>query len=407
MIDISVSISSFENSVVQGNYSFGENIKILLLQQDEDIFSKLPFDIEEIYTDPLFFAIFNNYNKNKYLTQKELTCQLNALIFGYSNNETKNNRTIVSSDEYGRFYIPKEGWFSGINPNSFFHIYKEDEKYIHLEDSNGHTVDFFHEPCLFIEGTQIELMKYSHPLLRQYFSSDFYNDVDFVECVNKHMNNIKIALSNIKNTTPSVYSLIEKVLNRIVLFDIDSKCTNSFMSRSAYGAAFLNTYQEDYNEVFFIEDLTHQVGHVIFEALVYEREEYFNGDYNIILESNKYEDRTIEIGFHSLFTYLLILTSLDASLQLELYRGKKLHEIKGRLLYTLTKCGNDLNLINEEKANKYFTEKGLKIYYVILKTYHEIRDRRFYLFEKHTIKNQPYNFTYSVFDKMNPILVNK
>lgn len=39
--------------------------------------------------------------------------------------------------------------------------------------------------------------------------------------------------------------------------------------------AFFNVYQEGYDEVFFVDDISHQTGHIIMNTFWFERKEHF------------------------------------------------------------------------------------------------------------------------------------
>ena len=62
----------------------------------------------------------------------------------------------------------------------------------------------------------------------------------------------------------------------IFLADADRK--NSFASVSVQGISFLNAYQKEYNEVFFMDDFAHQSGHVIFSAMIYDVDNFIQSD---------------------------------------------------------------------------------------------------------------------------------
>ena len=64
------------------------------------------------------------------------------------------------------------------------------------------------------------------------------------------------------------------------MFRTDPKNTNSFATIKAHGMAFFNVYQDEYDEVFFVDDIAHQTGHIIFNVMIYESNRFFKKDKN-------------------------------------------------------------------------------------------------------------------------------
>ena len=122
-----------------------------------------------------------------------------------------------------------------------------------------------------------------------------------------------------------------------------------------------------------------------------------------VLDSNQYEDRTIEVFFHALYTYSLILPCLDACYSNNLFNGKKLHELEGRILHSLWKSKHDLDIVTDSKANIYFTEIGLELFDLIKAHIEVVYNKNIFLYDKYTLKGQPYNFTYEIFQKQNSV----
>jgi len=71
-----------------------------------------------------------------------------------------------------------------------------------------------------------------------------------------------------RRATPVLFDALRSVTRRIVLYSAD--LPNSFATLSAHGVAFLNV-KDDNDEVFFVDDLAHQCGHIMFNALTQEK----------------------------------------------------------------------------------------------------------------------------------------
>ena len=389
-----------DNLIKNGHTSFGDLLKSILYQYDNNIFEVLSFDDDEIFTDPFFYAMFNLNESNHFQEKENRRLMINSILFGYSHMpEYKALGVEISTDSCGRFYIPRKGWFltTLINENIF--IIEANNNIILKHNDN--IIEYSFEPTKFIKNSSIEVMKYRHPLFSQFYPNEIYNNINFEGANEKHLSNLEKAFDILEKHCNSVFNTIRNVLKRVVLFDISPEWTNSFMSRSAYGAAFFNCYQEEYDEIFLIEDIVHQTGHVIFEALIFDRESIFKVDHNTILESNEFEDRTIEVFFHALYTYSLILYSLTSCHKSNIFEGLKVKELEGRILYTIIKARHDLETITNEKAHQYFTELGLEIFTDIKEKIQGLSKDYANLNELYTLKNQPYNFTLSIFMEEN------
>lgn len=387
-----------------GSTKLIENIKILLYKQNPDIFEILDFEYEIIYKEPLLFAYFNNKS-----TQ---ILSIESLICGYSD---RTRIVELVSDEFGKIYLPNIGWILTKNTNDYFVFDKSDFK-LFKEDIE---VDFIFEEIELLENTSIELLKYSVPLLKQFYfnTENELLDVEIKKITQKHIKNITKAYNLIKEHVPTQYELIEKYSPKCVVFNIDTYQRNSFATLSAQGIGFFNAYQDDYDEVFFVDDISHQTGHVIFNVMIYESNQFFRKDKKTVLEiinmpdGSLIEKRDLHVVFHALYTYYTSFICLDACLENNAWEGKQKHEAIGRIAFYINKCYRDTLLIDnpinsEEKATEYFTNDGLLIYRELKAKWKEMYEKWFGLTEHFDMSNQPYNFTYSLFLELNPLLQN-
>jgi hypothetical protein len=218
----------------------------------------------------------------------------------------------------------------------------------------------------------------------------------------------------IKEHIPTQYELIEKYAPKCVVFNFDTYQRNSFATLSAQGIGFFNAYQDNYDEVFFVDDIAHQTGHVILNVMIYESNQFFRKDKKTVLEiinmpdGSLIEKRDLHVVFHALYTYYTSFICLDACLENNVWEGKQKHEAIGRIAFYINKCYRDTLLIDnpinsEEKAVEYFTNDGLIIYRELKIKWKEMYKKWFGLTKHFDMSNQPYNFTYSKFLELNPL----
>jgi hypothetical protein len=362
-----------------------ETIKILIYKEAPYLIEKINLEDQDTFLEPLLFAYFN---RKENLFSREA---LKEILQGFfKKNETIKNEFTFNKD--GIAYIPKIGYFRKDEIKPFDNI-------------------------IILPNTNFEVITYQIINLK-YIFRDFNNIViDESKIIISKMlyednkKSLSSALSNIKQYSNNHYSLIEKCCKKIVLFKTDPKNTNSFATINAHGIAFLNVYQKEYDEVFFIDDIAHQTGHIIMTTLSFKRKEYFLIDENENIKSitnNPKEYRSLYILFHALYTYYTTTLCLDNCLSNNCFDEKKTHEAEGRVGFYLIKYKLDLDSFMEV-ANHYnglemvLTKKAIFIFQMISEQFIQIRNKYYSTLKEFSYKNQPYNFTYKEFIKLNPI----
>lgn len=360
-------------------------IKILIYKESQYILEKIDLDDKEIFLEPLIFAYFNGKKDNSF-PQKILE----ELLQGYYQEKEKlklnfsfNNNEIA--------YLPNLGYFK-----------------------SGQQIPF--SQIEMIKGTSVEILKYSHPLIDVVFKSVSENDfVDNDLIINEQLYNENIgyltnAFQYIKASSKAHFELIEKHCKKCLLFKTDPKNTNSFATINAHGMAFFNVYQDDYDEVFFVDDIAHQTGHIILTSMLFERKKLFLVDENKnigAITKKPSEYRSFYTLFHALFTYYTSLLCLNNCIEHECFDDRQMHEAKGRIGFYLRKLISDLDNFNKvvEHYNgieKVLTIEGIEIYDVMNATFEDMINKWYDLSNKFEYHNQPYNFTYKEFIKLNP-----
>jgi len=397
----------YEN-IKLGQKQLIENIKILLYKKDSNIFNIIDFEDDRIYQEPLLFAYFNDKKSNN--------LNLYTILYGYMNFDAQKKGISVESDEYGRVYLPNIGWLMTNENTQKLKLYKDKNSKIKLL-YKGFICEYKLESIEKIDNTNIEYLKYPIPLLKQYYY-DVDNNLINVEIERisiKHLKNVTRALNLIKQFAPKHFDLIVLATKKIVVFNVDTTLRNSFATLSAHGISFSNAYQKEYNEVFFIDDIAHQTGHVVFNALTYDLPNFIKIDPNTILESlelgnNITETRNIQVVFHALYTYYTTFICLNACIDAEVFDAKRKHEALGRLYFYIRKCYQDLSLVETANIDNeliglkdIFTERGLEIYFEIKNKFDLIRVKWIEILKVFNMSNQPYNFTYFKFVELNPL----
>lgn len=381
-----------------------DNIKILLYKKDETIFETLDFENDLIYQEPLLYAYFND---------KDPEISLEQILYGYIEPTKRTGKISISTDKFGRVYLPNFGWLHTETNNEKLLLFTNSSE-ISLFNENQ-KITFSFEPLEIIENTNVELIKYPISLLKQCYYDVDSNlvEVEIEDITVKHREDLYEAWNLIKTLAPNHFEIIQKATSKCVIFNVDTYLRNSFATKQAQGVGFFNAYQPTYNEVFFVDDIAHQTGHVIFYKMIYEVENFIKIPSATVIQNIKVEDviiekRDIYIVFHALYTYYTTFLCLDACLDSKVFVNEKKHEALARICFYINKCYNDLMLVenSEQKPDGIFTEDGMIIYneiknmlnLMILKYGEEVKE--------FDMSNQPYNFTYSKFTELNPFVTN-
>ena len=372
-------------TIIQNKDIIINTIKILIYKEVSNLLEKLDFEDDNTFLEPLLFAYFN--------TKENLFSKgaLNEILQGYFKIEEKIKiKYTFNKNEIA--YIPKIGYFSKDEINPFDNI-------------------------IILPNTNFEVI--THQIINlKYIFKDFNNNVidESKITISKMLyednkKSLSTALSHIKQYTNNHYSLIEKCCKKIVLFETDPKNTNSFATINAHGIAFLNIYQKEYDEVFFIDDIAHQTGHIIMTTLTFKRKDYFLIDENLNINNitNKHNEyRSFYILYHALYTYYTSTLCLDNCLSNNCFNKKQEYEAIARIGFYLLKYKYDMDnfrkVINHYKGiEKVLTEKGIAVFKKINDQFMFIRNKYYDTLKSFSYENQPYNFTYKEFIKLNPI----
>ena len=385
-----------------------ENVRILIYKENPQIFELLDYDNDTIFNEPLLFAYF-------YANKKGAT--LEQLLLGYIDKDKRPESVSALVDGKGIIYLPEIGWLKTELQNDAVTIDNKNGSSIVILNSNNVIVPFTFKPIQKTNYTSFELIIHQHPLLiPHYFDANnklVGVEVEFIAA--KQKENLTKAFVLIRDTTPEFYYLLEQSILKVVIFQDASVKRNSFATVSVHGCAFFNAFQPEYDEVFFVEDIAHQCGHVIFNNITHSnKNEFFKINPETIVKEagimgaivNLLEKRTLYVAFHALFTYYSISLCLEACLLKADLTPMQKHEALGRLAFCFRKYENDINLLGKKDKDGnsiYFSNLGMQLYLPIEELFLRIKAEWKSKFKTINLLNQPYNFSNKNFHKSNPL----
>ena len=358
-------------------------IKLLIYKENQTLLEKVDFDDDDVFLEPLLFAYFNSRNENLFST-----AMLKEIMQGYfiKKEEIEIN---YSFNINGIGYIPKLGYFI-----------------------KGEKIPF--ESNITVRDTNIEILKYPLSLLQNIFrisSTNLINEDEIIidsDLFEKNILPLTNAFQFIKESSVEHFKLITQCCKKCVLFKTNPENINSFATIYAHGIAFFNVYQDDYDEVFFVDDIAHQTGHIILNTLFHNRKIIFNTDENQNIGKilKKKDRRSIYVLLHAFYTYYTTMMCLDTCLENNLFNEKQKKEAIARVGFYLEKISRDFQ--NFEKVNIHFfgienvlTESGIQIYSMIEAKYHEVFEKWNSVTKHFDYSNQTYNFTFKNFAEIN------
>ncbi len=409
MDKLSIKINWHEPYLISGRIKILENVRILVYKENPILFELLEYQNDKIFNEPLLFAFF--YAKKRGVT-------LEQLLWGYIEKSKCPKSINALTDKQGIIYLPEIGWLKTALIEAQVVLTTTGDG--GLSDlcvtHNEEVVPFTFEPIQKIENTSFELVNHQHQLLQPHFidAKNRLVNVDIDNISQLQRGALTKAFELIRSFAPEYYKLLEQSVRKVVIFNDPQVKRNSFATLSVHGCAFFNSFQKEYDEVFFIEDIAHQCGHVIFNNITHINKDIFRVSSETVIKErgffgmiiNLLEERTLFVAFHALFTYYAISICLEACILKSDLTELQKHEALGRLAFCFHKYGTDINLlkkVDKEGKSTYFTEAGLELYQPMEIQYKRLEREWAERLKKMHLLNQPYNFSVKNFHKSNPL----
>ena len=382
------SAGRWREDAARGQLKLVDALRILVFKTDPALFDRLDFEDDESLLDPLLFAYFTDPAPAQPLAQ---------LLYARIPPERRPASIEVHSDTSGSVFLPGLGELCTGGGARGLELRGEPNLACWAD---GRVVAGAWRAAEKIPGTAIEITSGAHPLLARFLVADDGAAVEVGEVCRQYIPHVHRACALLRDDCPAVWNDIAAVTRRIVLFRGD--LPNSFATLSAHGAIFCNVTTA-IDEVFFLEDIAHQAGHVLFNALTVEKEALFTVDPSTTIDSFGAEAshaRTLYAAVHGLFTYTTIGEVLSACC--DCVTGRKAHELLGRLGMILQKFESDIALLDRPAL---YTPSGLlwwQYFDGVFRRLHACHAARVGFFD---YSNQPYVFSYELFAERNPLLV--
>ncbi|MGA0558253.1 hypothetical protein ACO2Q8_16455 [Larkinella sp. VNQ87] len=365
-----------------------DTIRLMLYQHHPAWFERLDYDDDRIFLEPAFFYFFSE--------KSFLPLPLEQLIYGYLPEADRPKRISCLTDPFGFTYLPNVGVLkTGVSA-----------KRIDLELKGRHAICHAASDRV-LDIMPIDYLKGSALALCDHLPFILYTEngkpQDFAESASSTKVSQRLSLERaatlLQNHAPFFWHLVEQSTRELAVFN--SPMLRSMGAVSYLGTAFINTEGQPHDEVFFIDDLAHQIGHILFYSLTLKVDDYLTVPKTILLAELtgvSYDKREVYSAFHGLFTYTTILHCLQACLAAQVWSERHQLEAVARMGFYMAKFALDLSYMDDPRI---FTPVGRRWYEAFREGFNHID--RFWksAYQSFDYSSQPYIFNFQAFLKTN------
>jgi hypothetical protein len=376
--------------VTLGQRYLANTARGLVLRRDPDLYDLQSDAPDAFFLEPMLFA---------YFSASEPRMGLPQVVMGHLPEDVRPEALPVRSNDAGCVYLPEIGYYHTDAPGRELTLrYDPDPLRSALFDGPRQVASRF-EPIHRLGDTGIELCLHSNPLLDGILTNGTpaTGPVPLEARPERYAGALERALATIAEASPEFYRELSRTVRQIVLFR--STELNSCAGVSAHGVAFLNLALGD-TEAFFADDLTHQGGHVVFNAFTAQRRDFLRIDPETPIGdlTGGPERRSVYTVFHGVYTEIMMIETLRAVDELGLLGGELAHEVLGRLACIFQKSRIDRKNLDREGL---FTDLGQMIFDHFKEATDSVSHARPDL-GLYDMRGQPYNFDLGLFTRRNP-----
>jgi HEXXH motif-containing protein len=370
-------------------------MRTLVAREEPDVYEALADAGDAAFLEPLLFT---------YFFAKATRLELPQIAFGHVPEDMRPAAFPVQTDAAGRAYLPNVGHLVTTRPGeSLTAFWDAGSGRFTLHDESGVVVTHMLRPRSLVPGTEIELLWEGNPLLDATFTDVDGASVDqpIPSVGPAHEASIARALALVRAHEPEYDALLRRATRQVFAFRYPR--VNSFATLNAHGVVYFNVSPGD-DEVYFVDELVHQCGHVVFNAMTVQRRGLFLVDpdariADVSATAPRDEVRSLYTVLHGLYTERAMVRCLRKLDERRVFVGRRAHELRGRLAFIFQKMRIDVANVSHPGL---FTPRGEDLVDVFRETFRTTERERPDL-SRHALRDQPYNFDYHLYARKNPI----
>jgi HEXXH motif-containing protein len=374
--------------IERGQLAFANELRRLVYRNAPETFERLDFDDDSAFLEPVAFA----------LVARDAVSR-DALALTYAGAVSRGRRPEAVSavaDGEGRVFLPGLGYLSGLPAGMALELHADGESPLGYSTFGGQpttTTTTLEEWRLGDGGPA--LLPHQVVALTDVVHAEGGGLSGLEEAADRRRAALSHGWRRIEERWPALAEAIANVVRYVVVFDDPAK--NSFALTSAHGVVFLNSSLGE-TESFFVEDLAHQCGHVMFaaawegaEPLLLVAPETTVGD---VVGTD--DDRPLEVALHGMVTQTLMTSALHRLLGAP---DVNRHETTGRLLFAILRLGLDLRALASQPV---YSDAGIPLVHELVAAYGAMAERYRDALLGANFSEQPYNFDYAAYLERNP-----
>lgn len=358
--------------------SLSDTFRVALYQENEELFELLNYEDDYAFLEPTLVCYFLSD------LDKSYKIPLNQALFGYISKENLPKSIFLKADKFGIVNLPNLGYLKA-EPNSLIEY--------NLLDIDKNIIS-----NQFVKNSKIRLCLHPTDPLGYSEGIIFHEEVE--QILSKNIKSLENAVSFFQNYLKEFWKVIENVTREFVVFS--SPNHNSFAGINHHGTAYFNTENRLVSPIFFIDDIAHQCGHVIFNVLTLQTSDFLRVPKDTLLRdfTNEIdENREVYGAFHGLYTYTTTVISLSKAIdEKELFAEELMTEIKARLGFYMQKFCTDLKTM---RNTEILTDSGMKYYDSFYDAYESVKNNHNSKYSHFKYQSQPYIFDFEIFKKEN------
>lgn len=362
-------------------------VRILIYKENEPLLTKVDFENDQVFLEPLLMAYFNRVQTEKTFPDGMLP----ALMQGYLLEKETTNVDVLCNTN-GIAYVPNLGYYK-----------------------KGETTPF--ENIHIIPNTTLEVVKYEIPLMRNILHIVSRRDpIQEEELVmhkalfDNNINPLTNVVQHIKANSPDFYNLIKLCVKKCTFYKLLGRFSRSFASINANGSIYfaIPDGKDAEDEVYFLDMLGFFTGKILHTTLFHKQEEVFKIDHRTrtidIVETE--DHRNLYTLYSNTFTNITACVCLDSCLDDKAFSDTQKQDAKARMALYLKKYEVDIKKLEAAIAHfggleNVFVEDGVEIYNFMIKHAENILKNRTEMLEGFEFSNFHYRMDYSEFSKVN------
>ena len=276
---------------------------------------------------------------------------------------------------------------------------KKKNNILSVTDKYENEIQYKIDPIIYIHSN-IEFINKNDRLFENLFidKDEKVIEVDFMDKEPYEKDFIK-ALDILKKYSPPFYNQLILSLKKIIFFRGNSYC---FSTIKVHNCIFFNV-NESVNDIYFLEHLLHEGGHIIFNNITFEsKNDLFKYNHKTLFKDIKgfeKEHGDLYSRFHGIFTHYIISSNFYEFLKKGIYKDdQKIKELEGRFCFDMNKYKISLDLFSKN----ILSEKGYRLYYIFLSKFNEIQNNSSISIKTYDLSNQNYMFSFDKLCESNP-----